>query len=265
MTTDIATNAAFCDGQGNCPTITTSNCNPFLCGATACLTSCSGSGANQCVAGAACIGGLCGICPTGQTACGSSCCGGSTPACVSGTCKECATSSDCTSRGYFTCSSNSCICRPQNGNNKLLMNAGFDNQLSGWLVQGSAGASSMDADNCPHSGSAGLLTTADKISQCVSAAGGATYNLGFRFKGALTGSKGWCQVQYYADPACIDAADVVGTEVATVTADTTAWALASKTTTTPDSTGSALIFCIGAQGIGYYDQIFFNDANSPTF
>jgi len=40
-TGNIQSNATVCDGLGNCPTPGTTDCSPFLCGASACLTDCS--------------------------------------------------------------------------------------------------------------------------------------------------------------------------------------------------------------------------------
>jgi hypothetical protein len=64
----VATNQAVCDGNGNCPTLATTNCTPFICGTTSCLTSCTSS--SQCVPGAACLSGSCQSCASGQSVCG---------------------------------------------------------------------------------------------------------------------------------------------------------------------------------------------------
>ena len=145
-----ATRSAVCDGAGNCPAASTETCSPFVCGTNACLTSCSGTGANQCVSGAACIGGACQTCPTGQTACGNVCadlsgsdathcgscttaCSGTTPYCTSpGRCVQCRALADC-ANGYLACSSNACVCKQKRSAN-ILRNPGFDGNASMWTI-----------------------------------------------------------------------------------------------------------------------------------
>ena len=61
------TNAKTCDGAGTCAGNGTVDCSPFNCGASTCLTSCTGSG--DCVIGSACVGTTC----EGQRANGASC------------------------------------------------------------------------------------------------------------------------------------------------------------------------------------------------
>src|SRR6185369_2129983 len=53
----VSTPARTCNGAGTCQTVTTSACNPYVCGATACKTSC-GSNAD-CDATHFCSGGGC--------------------------------------------------------------------------------------------------------------------------------------------------------------------------------------------------------------
>jgi hypothetical protein len=87
------TSAAGCDGAGNCLAATTQGCGAFLCGATACDTSCTSN--NQCVSGAACVNGACTVCAAGQTVCANACanlssdsanCGACGHGCLGGTC-----------------------------------------------------------------------------------------------------------------------------------------------------------------------------------
>src|SRR5204862_504007 len=56
-TNGVATAAAGCNGAGACPAAMTTQCSPYICGATACLTSCTSSA--QCTAGRTCLGGQC--------------------------------------------------------------------------------------------------------------------------------------------------------------------------------------------------------------
>jgi hypothetical protein len=66
-----ATSAATCDGAGNCSAATKTTCTPFICGATACLTTCTTN--SQCATGAACVSGVCTTCGAGQTVCTNAC------------------------------------------------------------------------------------------------------------------------------------------------------------------------------------------------
>ena len=52
-----ATLAASCSGTGSCPAVQTVSCNPYVCGATACLGACLGDA--QCVAGDWCNATVC--------------------------------------------------------------------------------------------------------------------------------------------------------------------------------------------------------------
>ena len=92
--TGTATLAAGCNGAGSCPAVATAMCNPFICGTTACLATCTSN--SQCVTGAACVNGVCTPCGTGQTVCPNACanlqtdpvhCGSCTAAPCSGTCQ----------------------------------------------------------------------------------------------------------------------------------------------------------------------------------
>ncbi|MFL5305294.1 MAG: hypothetical protein ACJ8F1_08775 [Polyangia bacterium] len=53
----VATPAANCNGAGACTTAVTTACAPYVCGATACKTSCAA--ASDCVAGDTCTAGVC--------------------------------------------------------------------------------------------------------------------------------------------------------------------------------------------------------------
>ena len=53
----VETHAATCDGAGSCPAITTTNCNTFTCGATACNTTCAAD--SQCADGFYCSANAC--------------------------------------------------------------------------------------------------------------------------------------------------------------------------------------------------------------
>ncbi len=95
-TAGVATAAASCDGAGFCPAVLTTTCSPYVCGATACKTSCTAdadcAAGDYCDAGGACVakkadGLACGganQCGSGSCADGVCCnqaCGGQCQAC----------------------------------------------------------------------------------------------------------------------------------------------------------------------------------------
>jgi hypothetical protein len=57
----IQQNPSVCDGMGNCPTPGTTNCTPFICGASACLTTCSSNA--DCATGDNCVAAQSVCCP----------------------------------------------------------------------------------------------------------------------------------------------------------------------------------------------------------
>ena len=77
-TNGMETPLGFCDGEGSCPTVTPTPCSPYVCGMTACLTSCSAhddcvsthycnnvtctykiSSGGACTSSAQCVSGVC--------------------------------------------------------------------------------------------------------------------------------------------------------------------------------------------------------------
>jgi hypothetical protein len=70
-TSGTATAARSCNGVGSCGAVTTTPCGNYVCGSTACLTTCSTVG--DCVAGSVCTGGSCVACGLGETVCGTAC------------------------------------------------------------------------------------------------------------------------------------------------------------------------------------------------
>jgi hypothetical protein len=216
-----ATNQAVCDGNGNCPNLSTTPCSPFICGATSCLTSCSSS--SQCASAAACIGGACQMCPGGQSVCGNGCynlqsdinhcgnctnsCSGGTPLCVSGGCVQCSTLSDCPT-GYQSCTSHTCICRQKSSTNSV-PDAGLDsaaNFASIWTPSNSDVTwSNFDADGCPGSGSLEMLPSADSgvsfVTGCLQTPSSSNTTFGFKFWQDAPNSTN-CNVGTYSDGSC---------------------------------------------------------------
>jgi hypothetical protein len=86
------TMAQTCDGAGNCLAATTAPCGEYVCGATACLTTCTSN--SDCVTGDFCSGGTCKPPEVTGTACsaGTDC---QTGYCVDGVCCENACAGAC--------------------------------------------------------------------------------------------------------------------------------------------------------------------------
>jgi hypothetical protein len=104
-TSGTATGATFCSGTGTCPTAVTTTCSPYVCGSTACKTSCSAD--TDCVTGDYCTGagGSC----NPKKALGAAC--AATKECSNGTCVDgvccsttsCGTCQACNLNGAGTC------------------------------------------------------------------------------------------------------------------------------------------------------------------
>lgn len=271
-----ATNQAVCDGQGNCPAPSTSACNPFLCGTGSCLTTCSNS--NQCVSGAACIGGSCVPCPAGQSVCGNACvnlqtdashCGNCTTACTSGlclnsSCAQCTQLSHCPS-GYQACNSttHTCVCRQKDTSN-LLANPGFDGSATGWTMRwGASYQASADADACPASGSILLSDATHEVEQCRPASPNTFYAFGFKFKASGPGSEATtvCNMIFYAGTDCTTPSATSNSTYLSPSSDTNTWVQADSGAISPPDTGSVLLGCAGQFGFGYHDQFYLSTSN----
>jgi hypothetical protein len=85
-----------CDGAGTCLAATTASCAPYMCGATACATTCTAD--TDCAAGYFCSAGACTVKETNGTACGAAgaCQSGF---CVDGVCCETACTGACMTCG----------------------------------------------------------------------------------------------------------------------------------------------------------------------
>jgi uncharacterized protein (TIGR03382 family) len=88
----VAVSSAFCDGRGSCGTPRRTECNPFVCGATACLTMCRT--AADCATGFTCTDGRCvPTIPPGRACTSSAMC--ATGSCVDGVCCNTACTGQC--------------------------------------------------------------------------------------------------------------------------------------------------------------------------
>ncbi len=88
----VATSAAFCDGRGACGTPRRTDCNPYVCGPTACLTRCTAD--TDCATGLRCADGVCVTRIPAGMGCttGAQCASGS---CVDGVCCNTACNGQC--------------------------------------------------------------------------------------------------------------------------------------------------------------------------
>ncbi|MBK7865396.1 MAG: hypothetical protein IPJ65_43725 [Archangiaceae bacterium] len=117
--------AAVCDGSGTCPGVQTQACDAFVCGASACLTSCAADA--ECSSGNYCNAGVCqpqqgvstscsrdGECGTGQCVdgvCCNSACNGQCEACdETGHVGECVAVSGAPHRARAACDSDGSSC-----------------------------------------------------------------------------------------------------------------------------------------------------------
>jgi hypothetical protein len=252
------TPAPTCNGAGKCVTMSSMSCGAYTCnGNSSCYTTCTSQ--SQCVAGDVCSGNMCQSCSGGKPACGNSCCGGSTPVCVANQCKQCGANADCTAIGYFQCtSSNTCACRSQSVSN-LLVNGGFDGDLSGWFVNDNStakGYSTSDAEGCPGSGSLLVNGGRGDIEQCVQVTAGKSYNFGFKYKQS-TATSFACYIDYYAGPTClsvdlIDSSPRIDSSLVGAT-----WQTYTSVVTVPAGAVGLMILC-GSAGTANMDEFYVN-------
>jgi hypothetical protein len=273
-TTGVATNPAVCDGQGACPALTTTNCTPYVCGTTSCLTSCSG--VSQCVSGLACINNACQSCPAGQTLCGNVCvnlqgsdrnncgvCGRVCP-CVNGVCVECTSLSDCAA-GYQNCTANKCVCRQPSATNSM-PDAGLDSaaNFSVWNPSNSDVTwSSFDADGCPGSGSLviqpGQAGGVAFTQGCLAA--GPNRSFGFKYYQDQPNAT-YCYLGFFSDASCVTATSGYPPPTLYTTTTTNNWE--SVYMGLPSGTNSMIFSCFfpAAGATVYFDQFFLNTSNS---
>ncbi len=272
----VATNPAVCDGQGNCPALSTTNCTPYICGTTSCLTTCSS--VSQCLSGLACVNSACQSCTSGQTICGNACvnlqgsdrnncgaCGRSCP-CVNGVCMECTTLSDCAT-GYQNCTSNKCLCRPQSLTNSV-PDAGFDtaaNFSAIWHPDYYVTWSSVDADGCPGSGSLEIPPTdgggGPVFSLACMGVGAANYTFGFKYNQSYPQAV-YCFVDTFSDGSCTTAT-YSGFPPEIYTGDVTnSWASTYMSIPTGTYSISVSCFLLSPQVTVYLDEFYLNSGSN---
>jgi hypothetical protein len=155
------TPAVFCDGLGNCPAPAPRGCDPYTCATSSCKTTCATSAdctsTNYC-SGTSCVPkkGLGAVCAT-PGECSTSICGG-------------------------RCCLAPCTC-PQQSAGNLLINPGFDTNLTGWSIPAVASQwSSQDVDGCPFSGAFQVISSGLGLAQCVAVTPGANYSFAGWFR-----------------------------------------------------------------------------------
>jgi hypothetical protein len=138
------------------------NCDPFLCGATACKTTCATSTAD-CTSTSYCTAPNC----VAKKGLGAVCGGG----------EQC-TTAICGGR----CCSAPCTC-PQQSTANVLTNAGFDSNLNGWSNPAVASQwTGQDVDGCPFSGAMQVIGAGLGLTQCVAVTPGAAYTFAGWFR-----------------------------------------------------------------------------------
>ena len=254
------TNAAVCDGAGNCPAVSTTSCGVYACnGATSCYTTCTA--ATQCAANSICSNGSqCVKCPAGQTVCANGCYDTNNDAshCGATTCKQCAGSTP-------SCAGGTCTCRVKSSGN-LITNPGFNTALSPWTGSEGATFGTADVESCTGSGSANMATIGCHLNYCISTGivPSMGFEAGFFFKGTNGTGTGsdliYCEIFYLANTTCDSLTGYMGRNSVMVTSNGTSWVPGTITGTVPAGTQSVGIHCSGASGTGYLDQFYFNQS-----
>jgi hypothetical protein len=248
-----------CDGLGVCAAADAVPCGHYLCGGSACRTTCSAH--SECAAGYYCAPNSCLAKKQPGDACGSA------DECVQGFCAG------------GKCCSQSCSCPIPNTEN-LVQNPGFGTNLGFWdLGEGYTEGETLswtaeDTNNCPISGAFRIhspaLSGGNLISQCMAVASGHPYNFGLRARlGQPTGS-GWygaigCRLSWALLDGCNG--QLFG-RVDLFTPDTwvAGWqSLTAENVSPPADALSALVECSFETGMappfdGYLDQIYLTTA-----
>jgi hypothetical protein len=256
------TNPAFCDGAGNCPTVSTTGCGAYACnGSTSCYTNCSSP--TQCAANSICSGGgQCSACPSGKAVCSNACYDINNDAGHCGTaCRVCAGSTP-------SCAGGSCVCRVKSSGN-IIANPGFNTSLASWNLSGTTAFTSNDVEGCAGSGALNLVALFDSMSQCVTT--GIMPSMGFGFGFFYKGTNGtgdhsdyvYCETGFYSATDCTNG--YMGRASTMVSSDGSSWVPGFISGNVPAGTASIAIHCSGAQGTGYLDQFYFSQASSPGF
>jgi hypothetical protein len=240
----VAHAPAMCDGAGNCPAGMTTNCDPFLCGATACKTTCSTSTAdcttNSYCAAPNCVAkkGLGAVCGAGEQ-CTTGICGG-------------------------RCCTAPCTC-PQPSPGNMFANAGFDSDVSSWdrlksSLDQTTGIqwNSQDVDGCPFSGSVQEVTSGlGNPSQCVAVTPGATYTFGAWGRN-LDGNAYLCELQFWSGANCTGTLTFGPPGIGGVE---TAWTFHSVAFTVPAGNVSFSPACESNIN-SYFDKLFLSTTGS---
>lgn len=246
------TNAAVCNGSGTCAATTQSCSNGCNAAKTDCLT---------CSAGQTSCSGTCVDTTSNAAHCGASCgaCGTATPICLNSTCVQCTSDSYCSGvEPSCDVPSHTCVCRrPSAGN--VILNAGFDTNLNGWLFDPGTGVSwkSDDADGCAGSGS--LYATDPNLyamSPCLKVTPGVFYYFGFRYKHGITPDASvFCYLTPYKDSSCSTGSDE-DTAPGILPSRSSTWSSASTTWMVYPDSPYAQVSCPLKDGS--IDQVYLN-------
>jgi Pretoxin HINT domain len=133
----VQTNAANCDGAGNCPGATTANCAPYVCNGTACGTSCTADSA--CAAGLFCNTPQCLTTePNGRTCSTNAQC--TSNICVDATCCSSACTGQCQFCGNTSGTCNNISGAPEGGRAPCPTGTNDKNNTCGGTCNGSSSA-----------------------------------------------------------------------------------------------------------------------------
>jgi hypothetical protein len=241
--TSTYTPARTCNGMGTCTAATPSSCGTYRCGGTKCKTACAGTGAADCLTSAYCSGVTC-LAKKGDGA-----------LCASGT--ECA-NGVCGGR----CCAAGCSCTQPNAAN-VLTNPGFDADTTGWTTDsGTLSRSTLDAEQCPYSGS--LTTTMPAgaperiVGNCAAARslnGNFNFGLQIRVEGA---GQALCEARFWQGQNC-DGNEVIDNQTLS-TMPVSGWQ-----SPPPESGAGTTLPVAGANSVRFSCYLFSATTNPTTF
>jgi hypothetical protein len=186
-------------------------------------------------------------------------------ACGPDGCKRtCTADNDCAIDFY--CERSECLVRcPIKSNDNVVSNAGFDRGVWTHEIQ-NATWSSIDATNCPTSGSGRVNASGTLFSDCFAVTPGRNYFFGYMLKGEeLDPTFHGCLVAWLNDT-CVE--PVTGGTGVPQVQTVTSWQKLQGTLTAPPTATRGRVMCanfkIGGTSYFLVDRVFFN-AKEPQF